>query len=213
MNSKSAIQEIIDKINHLQDELEEEAERLLEEKREQFHYNMRRGRVVFEKSIKHWQRQQKKKLFGYIANAPLSYIITAPVIYGMVIPLALLDLSITLYQYICFKVYGIPLVSRKNHIIIDRHHLAYLNAIEKFNCIYCGYGNGVIAYAREVTARTEQFWCPIKHARRISGSHQYCEHFFDYGDMESWCEDFETVRRDWSKTSYSIDNTPRKPEI
>lgn len=49
--------------------------------------------------------------------------------------------------------------------------LSYLNAIEKLNCVYCGYGNGVIAYGREIIARTEQFWCPIKHASKAAGEH------------------------------------------
>jgi hypothetical protein len=33
------------------------------------------------------------------------------------------------------------------------------------------YANGVFAYVREVGSRTEQYWCPIKHARRVLGVH------------------------------------------
>ena len=51
---------------------------------------------------------------------------------------------------------------RSDFIAIDRHQLAYLNVIEKVNCAYCGYANGVAAYFREVAARTEEYWCPIK---------------------------------------------------
>lgn len=29
------------------------------------------------------------------------------------------------------------------YVVFDRRHLAYLNAIEKLNCAYCEYGNGV----------------------------------------------------------------------
>ena len=46
---------------------------------------------------------------------------------------------------------------RGQYIVIDRHRLKYLNAIEKLNCVYCGYGNGVIAYARDIAGRTEQY--------------------------------------------------------
>jgi hypothetical protein len=56
-------------------------------------------------------------------------------------------------------------------VVIDRHRLGYLNPVQKLNCVFCGYGNGVIAYAREITARTEQYWCPIKHALKVKGSH------------------------------------------
>ena len=35
------------------------------------------------------------------------------------------------------------------------------------NCIYRSYANGLCSYVTEVAARTEQHWCPIKHARRL----------------------------------------------
>jgi hypothetical protein len=43
-------------------------------------------------------------------------------------------------------------------MIFDRTHLAYLNLVEKINCAYCSYGNGLAAYLREIAARTEQYW-------------------------------------------------------
>ena len=100
--------------------------------------------------------------------------------------IALLDAFITFYQHTCFRVYGIALVERKRYIRIDRHRLPFLNTIEKINCTYCGYGNGVLAYAREVAARTEQYWCPIKHAMRTKDQHARTNTFIDYGDSEAW---------------------------
>jgi hypothetical protein len=97
-------------------------------------------------------------------------VLTAPVIYAVIVPLVLLDLFVTIYQRVCFPVYGIPKVNRGDYLIFDRHHLAYLNALEKLNCAYCSYANGLIAYVREIAGRTEQYWCPIKHARRDWGS-------------------------------------------
>ena len=85
----------------------------------------------------------------------------------MVLPIALLDLWASVYQWVCFPVYGISRVRRSAYVVIDRQHLAYLNAIEKLNCVYCGYGNGVFAYVREIAGRTEQYRCPIRHARRV----------------------------------------------
>ena len=72
-------------------------------------------------------------------------------------------------------------VRRSTYIVIDRHHLAYLNAIEKVNCVYCWYANGVFAYVREVAGRTEQFWCPIRHAKRVRAPHAHYREFVDYG--------------------------------
>jgi len=105
----------------------------------------------------------------------------------------LLDLFVTLYQAVCFRVYGIAPVRRRDHVAIDRHHLAYLNALQQLNCVYCGYGNGVLSYAREIAARTEAYWCPIKHARRVADPHDLMAGFADYGDAEGFSG--ETARQ------------------
>src|SRR4029079_2678571 len=98
---------------------------------------------------------------------------TAPIIYSLVVPVAILDLWITVYQQLCFPVYGIARVRRSGYIVIDRHHLGYLNGIEKLNCMYCSYANGVFGYVREIAGRTEQYWCPIRHAKRIRNPHAH----------------------------------------
>jgi hypothetical protein len=77
-------------------------------------------------------------------------------------------------------------VPRSDFIVIDRHHLAYLNPLEKLNCVYCGYANGVIALAREIGSRTEQYWCPIKHSRPVPNPHSRYVGFVDYGDAEGY---------------------------
>lgn len=100
---------------------------LLVEKREQFNYSLQRGKVVFEYKVHNWQRQYRTGLLQYLRKPPLTYIISAPVIYGMVAPLLFLDFSITLYQHICFRIYGVPLVCRSDYMTFDRHHLDYLN--------------------------------------------------------------------------------------
>jgi hypothetical protein len=61
-----------------------------------------------------------------------------------------------------------------------------LNALEKLNCVYCSYANGLIAYVREIAGRTEQYWCPIKHARRVIGAHPHYAQFQDYGDAAAF---------------------------
>ena len=194
----TALDEILQRLHQVEQELEQELDRLLEQKREQFKYQLRRGRVVFERGIRRWQKQYKTGSWAYLVRAPLLVILSAPLIYGMLIPLLLLDLSITLYQHICFRIYRIPLVRRKDYLVIDRHHLAYLNLIERLNCVYCGYANGLIEYAREIVARTEQFWCPVKHARRTLDGHYRIQRFLDYGDAEAYSRNRQTVRRDWS---------------
>ena len=92
-------------------------------------------------------------------------------------------------------VYGIARVRRSDYVVMDRHHLAYLNAIEKINCEYCGYANGVFAYVREIAARTEQYWCPIRHARRIPAPHTRYRNFVDYGDAQGYHRRLIFLRR------------------
>lgn len=203
MDHKSTLDELLQRLRTVQRELEQEIERLLAEKRRQFRYNFLRGKVVFEHSLKRLQRKQRMVSWRYLWNAPFSFILSAPVIYGMIVPLVLLDLTITCYQHICFRIYRIPRICRGDYIVIDRHHLAYLNMIQKFNCVYCEYANGLIAYAREIVARTEQFWCPIKHAKKVKGAHERALKFFDYGDAQAWRDQLKHIRQDWSDTDSS----------
>ena len=121
-------------------------------------------------------------------------ILTAPVIYALIIPVLLLDVFVAVYQTVCFPVYGIPRVRRSDYLAFDREQLAYLNAIEKLNCGYCAYANGVFAYVREVASRTEQYWCPIKHARRVLGVHSRYGSFVDYGDGDAYRRELERLR-------------------
>ena len=201
MQTKKKLDEILERLRATQQELEQEIDSLLAEKRLQFQYSLHRGKVVFERGVRNWQRQHRTVIWQYLHKAPWTYILSAPVIYGMIFPLIMLDLSITIYQHICFRIYGIPLVHRTDYLIIDRHHLAYLNAIEKLNCVYCGYGNGLIEYTREIVSRTEQYWCPIKHAHRSLDQHSRTQRFFDYGDAEAWHQDLKSLRKDLGRDS------------
>ena len=83
---------------------------------------------------------------------------------------------------------------RGDYIIVDRHHLSYLNIIEKINCIYCGYVSGLLTYSREIVARTEQYWCPIKHARKVVNPHRQYADFARYGDSEDYVEHVKVMR-------------------
>ena len=128
-------------------------------------------------------------------------LITGPIIYSMIIPLLVTDLFITFYQITCFPVYGIKKVQRADYIIFDRQHLHYLNFIEKFHCTYCAYGTGMIAYISEIVARTEQYFCPIKHARKVLGTHARYVRFLDFGAAENYEAKLEEYRVALNKES------------
>ncbi|MEE9445767.1 MAG: hypothetical protein V3V19_08900 [Cocleimonas sp.] len=193
--SQTKLDEILSRLQLLQNELEDELETLLEEKREYFQYTFEKGKVRFKKQIHELQRKHKKGLLKYIVEAKLKHIISVPVIYSIIIPIFFIDITVTLYQHICFRLYGIPRVQRTKYVVIDRQHLGYLNALEKFNCMYCGYGNGVMSYVREIIARTEQYWCPIKHAHKIIDAHQWAENYVDYGDASAYREKLVALRK------------------
>lgn len=170
------------KIRALEAQLEAEMAR----RRADLRFGLERGRAVFEAEIMRRHRELRTRLFVYVRNARPLVILSAPLIYALIIPLVLLDLFITVYQTVCFPIYGIPRVHRRDYLIFDRHHLGYLNLIEKLNCAYCSYANGLIGYVREIASRTEQHWCPIKHARRVIGAHAAYAAFEDFGDAEGY---------------------------
>ena len=192
---QTKLDEILSRLQLLQDELEPELETLLEEKREYFQYTFEKGKVRFKKQIRELQRQHKKGLVKYLIEAKFKHVISAPFIYSIIIPIFFIDITVTLYQHICFRLYGIPRVSRSKYLVIDRQHLGYLNVLEKLNCMYCGYGNGVMSYVREVIARTEQYWCPIKHANKIIDAHSWTENYADYGDASAYRERLVELRK------------------
>jgi hypothetical protein len=173
-----------------------EVERLEEEIKSTF-YELRNGKVWFPKEIKRKHRRLKTSLVRYILHSRILAIVTAPFIYSVIVPFVLLDLFVSVYQTVCFPVYGIPKARRRDYIAIDRNKLRYLNALEGLNCMYCSYGNGVLAYAVEIAGRTEQHWCPIKHARRIQNAHDRYSHFFPYGDAPAYREGIDKLRNDF----------------
>ena len=136
-------------------------------------------------------------LLRYLSEARLTAVLTAPIIYGCIVPFLFVDFAVTAYQSICFPVYGIPKVSRKDYLLFDRGKLRYLNALERINCRYCSYANGLIGYVREVLARTEQHWCPIRHASRVLRPHDRYSHFIPYGNALAYREKVEVVRNDF----------------
>ena len=188
----SRMVEVLDRLR----ELEADFEREVAEAQEKWHYTVESGRVRFEAEVRRRHRLWKTSVRRYLRESYLPSALSAPIIYSVLLPFALIDLWVTIYQRICFPIYGIPRVRRRDYILIDRWKLAYLNSIEKANCDYCSYANGLLAYVREVAARTEQYWCPIKHAQRARAPHLRYRHFVDYGDAEGYKRELPVLRNE-----------------
>eukprot|EP01037_Dinobryon_pediforme_P015182 gene15182-15325_t len=181
---------ILDKIRTLESELAAE----MAIRGAELKFNIEQDKIIFEQEILLRHQQMKTNLWPYLRAANILVILTAPFIYGLIVPLVLLDLSISIYQTICFPVYGIQKVRRGRFLIFDRNHLAYLNLLEKINCAYCSYGNGILAYAQEVAGLTEKYWCPIKHARRMYKTHSHYRDFLDFGDAGAFRQHLEEFK-------------------
>jgi len=193
------IQQLLDQITTLEDDLRE----ALNEQQNSIFFQIKGKRVEFEQSVKETHLRLKRNFFRWLVTDRPQNLITGPIIYSMIIPLLITDLFVSFYQLTCFPIYGIKKVRRADYIIFDRQQLNYLNFIEKFHCTYCAYGSGMISYVSEIIARTEQYFCPIKHARKILGTHNRYAHFLEYGEAENYEAKLEEYRRALSKDTSS----------
>jgi hypothetical protein len=160
-----------------------------------FCYTMHEKAVHFTEEAKEKHRKLRVGFRKYLVNSRFMVLATTPMIWLCAVPIVLADAIGTLYQAICFPIYGIPRVRRSDYLAFDRHHLTYLNLAEKLNCEYCAYVNGILAYFTEIAARTEQHWCPIKHAGCAKCAHSRYKLFVDFGDAEQYRRHVEEVRR------------------
>ena len=157
-------------------------------------YALKGHKPVFPDDIKETHRKTRTPLIRYVLSARPLAIVTAPFIYLCLLAFLMLDLFVSLYQAICFPVYGIPKARRSDYLIFDRGALLYLNVLERFNCIYCSYANGLIAYVMEIVGRTEQHWCPLKHAHKLTTQHSRYKRFLPYGNAGVYREKLDAVR-------------------
>lgn len=188
---RTQINELLEKIRSLEGELEAQ----LAERRRSYGYKLEQGRLFITREARERQAALKVGLRRYLVDSGVLTILTAPFIYAVAIPVFALDVVASLFQAVCFRVYGVSQVKRRDYVVFDRHRLPYLNLIQKVNCFYCSYANGVIAYVHEIASRTEQYWCPIKHAARLHGTHRRYGEFLEYGDVGEYPKSLEDQRQ------------------
>lgn len=210
MNTK--IEEFLARIHQLEMQIEHE----FAQRRQQLQVDFEKRKVKFEKEVVAQQRRFKQGVLRYILTADWRHLLSVPFFYPVLWPMLVLDAFITLYLWVCFPLYGMARVKRSDYFVFDRTHLAYLNLLEKINCAYCSYGNGLMAYGREVVGLTEQYGCPIKHARRVLQAHPYYPGFVDYGDAAHYREQLAQLRQQLQAMSSGQDqevlSQPGQPE-
>lgn len=191
-----------EKIRYLLDQmsaLEEDLRREVQAQEAIALYQIKGKRVEFEAAVRQAHRQLKTGFFHWLVTYRPQNLVTGPIIYSMILPMLLLDVCVSFYQMTCFPIYGVAKVRRGDYIVFDRQQLGFLNFIEKFHCTYCAYGNGLMAYATEIVGRTEEYFCPIKHARKMLGAHSRYARFLSYGDADNYAAKLEEFRVNLSK--------------
>lgn len=183
--------ELLEKIGDMESELAQE----LAHRHEKLVFTIEKRKIRFSEEIQKQHKLLETRFSEYVFDSGVLIILTIPIIWLALIPALFLDVVVFIYQLLCFPVYGIPRVKRGDYVVIDRQDLHYLNWLEKVNCMYCGYFNGLMGYVREVAARTEQYWCPIRHARPLKSVHGRYKAFFEYGDAEGYREKLGDVRK------------------
>jgi hypothetical protein len=179
-------------------ELEEQLATVMHEQQERLHYRVEGSKIRFEKNLRRVHHELKTGVFAWLRESELRNVVSAPFVYAMIIPFAMLDIFLFVYQSVCFPLYRIPKVRRSNFVVVDRQHLGYLNVVERMNCMFCGYADGLLAYTRQIVSRTEMYWCPIKHARKILDPHRQYARFADFGAGEQYAAHITMMRKELS---------------
>ncbi len=191
------IKKIIEDIEALEEKLKNE----ITEQETNVNYKIKDGYVRFEKEVVDKHKEKIKNIFTYLGEIPILKLISSPVVYFMVVPAIILDIMLFIYQQVIFRIYKFELIKRSDYIVYDRQYLAYLNPIEKINCMYCSYFNGLMHYASEISSKTELYFCPIKHAKKIAYKHRYYKDFLVYGDERDYQEKLEKLRETIEKST------------
>lgn len=183
---ESKIKQIIEKIDSLNESLKLEYSKLSAK----YGFSLREKAIIFFEKNKERNKKFKIPTWKYVIPKDIRHLLSIPFIYMMIIPTVILDLFATLYIWTAFPLYKIPKVKRSDHFIYDRKFLDYLNIIQKVNCLYCSYVNGLFSYVTEIGARTERYWCPVKAANKPKSYHNWYKDFADYGNPEEWNQKF-----------------------
>ncbi len=176
------IKNILEEIETLKTKLKEE----IVAKEKHIAYEIEHGRIHFSDEVLRTQREKLTHFLQFIKEAPLLHILSAPIVYMMIIPAVILDIFLFVYVLVIFPIYKFPKIKRSDYIVFDRQYLGYLNFIEKLNCVYCSYFNGLMNYTVAVAARSELYFCPIKHAKKIAYTHEHYYDFLPYADATSY---------------------------
>ena len=110
---KDKLEGLLDRIKELEKELLVE----VEAKQWQFSYRVQDRKVQFTENARARHKLLTQKLMRYLYQAkPLSALST-PMILFCAVPIIFMDFVAAVFQFVCFPVYGIPKVPRKDYVV------------------------------------------------------------------------------------------------
>ena len=187
---KSKINQILEDIRNKKQELVSEYEKA----KEKYGFKIEWRKIIWNKERLKELKKYKTSILESIFSARVREVLSIPFIYSMIIPAIILDIFLFMYQQTALRLYKIPLVKRSDYIVFDRNNLAYLNWLQKLNCMYCSYFNWLMQFAVEIAWRTEKYWCPIKHAKQKAWEHNWEKYFAEYWDPIKFKQTFCSVK-------------------
>jgi len=106
------INEFLDRIRQLEVDIEQEVQR----RRQQFQADFDQRKVKFEHEVLNQQRRFKQGVVNYLLTSDWRHLLTMPLIYPVLLPMLLLDVMVSLYQWVCFPLYSMPRVKRSDFL-------------------------------------------------------------------------------------------------
>jgi hypothetical protein len=135
-------------------------------------------------------------MHAYLLDSSFLNLLAVPIIWFCIFPALFMNFVLSTYQFICFRVYGIQTVKRSDHNS-DGPPKHQLPEPDRINCVCCCYFNVLVSFVQKIAARTEQYWCPIKHARKVASIHSRYDKFIEFGNPKAYQEMLEKIRRDF----------------
>ena len=117
------LEQIIADIKKLEQELFVE----LQKKQDEYFYVIKGKKIQFATETRKYHKTLATKLHTYLADASIPVILTAPIVWSCLIPALMMDLFVSAYHSICFRIYGIPLVKRSDYIPVKLIHSDRIN--------------------------------------------------------------------------------------
>ena len=117
--TEARIREVLEEISRLEQELGQ----IIQSQQQRIRYRVEGTKIRFEQAVRESHARLRKSLPQWFLESSPRNVLSAPVIYAMIVPFVILDIGLTVYQAICFRLYGVPRVKRSQFIVLSLIHI------------------------------------------------------------------------------------------